>query len=281
MTEASGPVSVVTDSTADIPTEHAAALGITVIPALVTVGDRAFPDGQGIPRVDLYRGMAAHRYLPTTAAPSLGTFEHVYSRLLASGSQAVVSIHVASRLSAIFDVATQASRSFPGRVHTLDSGQLSLGLGYQAVEAAEVAQSGAALDQVTTAAALARQRVRLIAMLDTLEFVRKSGRVSWLRASLGDVLRVKLLVRVESGLVERLALVRTLRRATDELTAMVRSWGELTRIAVLHTAAADEAKTLAGRLAELTGLDPWVVDATTVIGAHIGPGAIGIAAMLL
>jgi len=126
-----------------------------------------------------------------------------------------------------------------------------------------------------------RRRVRLIAMLNTLEYVRRSGRVSWLRASVSDILQVKLLVGVDGGNVERLALVRTLRRALDELAGMVQAWGPLGRLAVLHTAAQAEAERLAGRLAAETGLDPWVVEATTVIGVHIGPGALGISAMLL
>jgi fatty acid-binding protein DegV len=118
-------------------------------------------------------------------------------------------------------------------------------------------------------------------MLNTLEYVRRSGRVSWLRASVSDILQVKLLVRVDGGNVERLALVRTLRRALDELAGLVQAWGPLGRLAVLHTAAQAEAERLAGRLAAETGLDPWVVEATTVIGVHIGPGALGISAMLL
>ena len=281
MTEASAPIAIVTDSTADIPPDQAAALGITVIPALVTVGEGTFADGQGLSRTELYRGMAAHRQLPTTAAPSPATFATSYQRLLDRGAAAVVSIHVASQLSAIHDVALQAGHAFAGRVHVVDSGQLSLGLGYQVVEAAETAAGGSTVEAIVEAASAARQRVRLIAMLNTLEFVRRSGRVSWLRASMSDVLRVKLLARVDGGQVERLALVRTVHRAVDVLVAQVHSWGALARLAVLHTASQSQAEQLAGRLAADTGLDPWVVEATTVIGVHIGPGALGVAAMLV
>ncbi|MCJ7513191.1 MAG: DegV family protein [Anaerolineales bacterium] len=281
MTEAGGPIAIVTDSTADIPPEQAAALGIIVIPALVTLGSKTFADGQGLARSELYRCMASRRGLPTTAAPSPAAFESTFSRLLGGGAQDVLAIHVASQLSAIYEVASQAGRSFPGRVHVVDSGQLSLGLGYQVVEAAEAAAAGAGLDDVLEAAAGARRRVRLVAMLNSLEYVRRSGRVSWLGASMSDLLQVKLLVRVDGGKVERLALVRTLRRAQDQLAGLVPGWGQIARLAVLHTAAPQQAETLAGRLAGMTGLDPWVVEATTVIGVHIGPGALGIAAMLL
>jgi DegV family protein with EDD domain len=280
-TGSSRSFAVVTDSTADIPPEHAAALGITVIPALVTVGSESYADGQGVSRSELYLGMASHRELPTTAAPSPVVFEAVYQRLLQGGAQGVVSIHVASQLSSIHAVATQAGRSFPGKVQVIDSGQLSLGLGFQVVEAAEAAAAGADQQAILNSAESVRRRVRLVAMLNTLEYVRRSGHVSWLRASMSDVLQVKLLVRVDGGKVERLSLVRTLQRAIDELLRLVPTWGPLGRLAVLHTAAQAEAERLAGRLAAQTGLDPWVVEATTVIGVHIGPGALGISAMLL
>jgi DegV family protein with EDD domain len=149
------------------------------------------------------------------------------------------------------------------------------------VEAAEAAAAGADQQAIMDSAESVRRRVRLVAMLNTLEYVRRSGRVSWLRASMSDVLQVKLLVRVDGGKVERLSLVRTLQRAIDELLRLVPTWGPLGRLAVLHTAAQAEAERLAGRLAAQTGLDPWVVEATTVIGVHIGPGALGISAMLL
>ena len=281
MIEATAPMAIVTDSTADIPPEQAAALGITVIPALVTVGGKSYADGQGLVRSELYLGMASRRDLPTTASPSPMAFEAAYQRLLAGGAQGVVSIHVASQLSAIHAVATQAAKSFPGKVRVVDSGQLSLGLGFQVVEAAQAAAAGADPQSILQAAEAVRRRVRLVAMLDTLEFVRRSGRVSWLRASMSDILQVKLLVRVDGGKVERLALVRTLRRALDDLVGMVPAWGPLGRLAVLHTAAQPAAERLAGRLAAQTGLDPWVVEATTVIGVHIGPGALGISGMLL
>jgi len=281
VTEAAAPIAIVTDSTADIPPEQAAALGITVIPAMVTVGGESYADGQGLVRSELYRGMEAQRELPTTASPSPMVFEAAYQRLLAGGAQGVVSIHVASQLSSIHAMATQAGKRFPGKVQVVDSGQLSLGLGFQVVEAAAAAAAGGDPESIVHTAEAVRRRVRLIAMLNTLEYVRRSGRVSWLRASVSDILQVKLLVRVDGGNVERLALVRTLRRALDELAGLVQAWGPLGRLAVLHTAAQAEAERLAGRLAAETGLDPWVVEATTVIGVHIGPGALGISAMLL
>jgi DegV family protein with EDD domain len=281
VTEAAAPIAIVTDSTADIPPEQAAALGITVIPALVTVGGESYADGQGLVRSELYLNMAAQRELPTTASPSPMAFEAAYQRLLEGGAPGVVSIHVASQLSAIHAVATQAGKRFLGKVRVVDSGQLSLGLGYQVVEAAEAAAAGAGSESIVQTAESVRRRIRLVAMLNSLEYVRRSGRVSWLRASMSDILQVKLVVRVDGGKVERLALVRTLRRALDELVGMVAAWGPLGRLAVLHTAARPEAERLAGRLAAETGLDPWVVEATTVIGVHIGPGALGISAMLL
>jgi fatty acid-binding protein DegV len=117
-------------------------------------------------------------------------------------------------------------------------------------------------------------------MLDTQEYLRRSGRVSWVKAGLGKMLRIRLLVEVVDGQVERRDLIRTRRKAIDALTQMVRSWGPLHRLALLHTAAAEEAAALAESLASLSTSPPLVVEATTLLGAHVGPAALGAAALL-
>lgn len=270
---------VVTDSTSDIPVDEAKALGIEVIPALVTVNGRSYQDGSELDRAELYRRMPLLKTPATTAVPSPSVFEAVYERLLDSGVARVLSMHVSSKLSTMVNVAHQAAATFGDRVHIFDSLQVSLGLGFQVMEAAAAALANSPFEAILDAARRARERVRVCAMIDTLEYIRRSGRVSWLRAGLGDLLKVKLLVTVADGVIQRIGEVRTRGRALEQLTAFVRSWGPMERLAVLHSAVPEEADALAHRLKDLSARLPLIVDVTTVIGTHVGPGSIGLAGL--
>ncbi|MEW6568294.1 MAG: DegV family protein [Chloroflexota bacterium] len=273
------PHAVVTDSTSDIPPDEAEALSIEVIPALITVGGKSYRDGPELDRGELYRWMPALKEPATTAAPSPRAFESAYERLLASGVESVLSMHISSKLSAMVNVARQAAAAFGDRVHVFDSLQVSLGLGFQVMEAAAAALARQPFEAILRAARQARERARLVAMIDTLEYIRRSGRVSWLRAGLGELLKVKLLVTVADGVVQRIGEVRTRGRALEQLVEQVRAWGPMERLAVLHTAIPEEAAALAQRLRELSRRLPLVVDVTTVIGTHVGPGSIGLAGL--
>lgn len=275
-----GQVAILTDSTADVPLDEADALGITVVPALLTVEGKTFIDGEGFSRTDLYRRMATLDGLPTTAVPSPERFASAYERLLSGGASSVLSIHLSQQLSGMLQTATQAAREFGDRVRLLDSRQVSLGLGFQAMEAAAAAVAGGSIQAVTQVARAARDKVRLVAMLNSLEFVRRSGRVSWLRANLGELLHFKQLVEVVDGTIKRLDRVRTRPRALDALRALAAGWGPLQRLAILHTAVPDEAAGLGRELSPLSASPPLVVEVTTVIGAHVGPESIGLAALL-
>ena len=276
-----GRVVVVTDSTGDVPVDEAASLGLTVVPALLTVEGRTYvDDGRSFSRTELYRRMARLEGLPTTAVPSTERFTAVYESLLRAGAAHILSIHLAGKLSGMFHTAAQAAREFGERVRVFDSAQVSLALGFQAMEAAAAAQAGESIQRVLEVAQKARDAARLIAMLNTLEFVRRSGRVSWLRASLGSMLNIKQLVEVVDGTIRRLDRVRTRSRALDALRQTVAAWGPLKRLAILHTAVPEEAGALRDELQGLSKLAPLVVEVTTIIGAHVGPESIGMAALL-
>jgi len=276
-----GRVAVVTDSTGDVPADQAAALDLTVVPALLTVEGRTYvDDGQAFSRTDLYRRMASLEGLPTTAVPSPERFTAVYESLLRAGAAHILSIHLADQLSGMFQTAAQAAQDFGDRVRVFDSKQVSLGFRFQAMEAAAAALAGNSIQLVTEVAQQARERARLIAMLSTLEFVRRSGRVRWLRASLGGMLNIKQLVEVVDGTIRRLDRVRTRSRALDNLRLIAASWGPLRRLAILHTAVPEEAYALREELRDLSKHTPLVVEVTTIIGAHVGPESIGMAALL-
>jgi DegV family protein with EDD domain len=270
----------VTDSTCDIPEDTAQALNIRIVPALLTLDDSTYQDGPGLSRSEFYGRIPFLAKPVITAAPSPLAFEAAYESALASGADGVVSIHASSRLSGIFNAATQGAREFGGRVHALDGEHVSMALGYQVIEAAEAALKGATLGAVMHIAEEARRRARLVALIDTLEYLKRSGRVTWLRASVGDLLRVKLLVSVVDGLVKRIDLIRTKSRAVDRLRSIAHSWGRIDRLAVLHSAAPEVAHALADRLESLTSRPLIVTEVTPVIGAHVGPGCVGLAALV-
>ena len=277
MAEQNRCVAVLTDSTADIPPEIQRQLDITVVPAMLTLdGETYRDDGQQITRRAFYQRLGQLRYPPTTAAPSIAAFEQAYRRLLERGFQFVLSIHLPRSLSGMIDVAAQAAKQFAGKVHIFDSGQVSLGTGFQVIEAARAALQGASLETAVDAARRTRERVRLIAMIDTLEFLRRSGRISWLSANLGAWLQVRVLVELINGVVKRIGSARTRSKAIRQLESIARSWGKLRALAVAHSANAERAQQLAQALRDLAPEPPLIVEVTTVIGAHIGPGALGI-----
>ena len=272
-------VAIVTDSIADIPAEQVETLKITVVPAILIIEGQSYVDGKEISREEFYRRMPTFSEPATTAIPSSIAFEKKYRKLLDSGYERVLSIHVSSQLSGMINAASQAAQSFKNRVRIFDSKQLTLALGFQVMEAAEASLRGESFDSVLEVVRSARDRVRLVALIDTLEYLKRSGRISWLRASLGDLLQMKLLVNVIDGVVGRLGIARTHRKGVIQLLSHVKSWGSLERLAVLHSAIPDEASAFADKVRHLSGKPPLIVDVTTLIGTHVGPKAIGLAGL--
>jgi DegV family protein with EDD domain len=276
---ASARVGIVTDSTADIPSELLTSLKIEMIPALLIIDGETFEDGSQLSRTDFYKGLPGYTQPPTTATPSPALFEAAYRRFFEGGIEHIVSLHVASTLSGMLTAASQAAQEFPDRVHVIDSGQVSLGLGFQVVEAAEAASQGKSLETVLEATENARQNVRVAALINTLEYLRRSGRVGWLRAGMGDLLRIKQLLGVRDGTIDDLGKTRTFARALKELLRVGCTWGPCRRLAVLHTGIRPLAEQVAEDLQDQSTTQTWIVEVTTIIGAHIGPGSIGLAAL--
>ena len=273
-------IAIVTDSAADIPADVAEAHAIRVIPAILVVDGESLADGQGLSRAAFYDRMPSMRQPPTTAAPSPEAFSAAYRAALRSGASNVLSIHVSGRLSGIAEMAQRAAEAFDGRVHVIDSGQVSLGAGFQVLAAARAAAQGRPLVEVLSAIETVRQRVRVVAMIDDLEYLRRSGRISWLRSGLGVLLHIRVLIDLADGAVRRLGQVRSRAKAIEALVERALSWGELDQLGVLHSAAIKDATALAARLGGRMGLEPQVVDVTTVIGTHVGPRSLGLVGVL-
>jgi DegV family protein with EDD domain len=270
---------IVTDSTSDLPSGIARDLQVEVIPALVTMEGESHMDGLDLSRPEFYRQLPFLKEPATTAAPPPGAFEQVYRRLLETGIRQVLSIHLSSKLSAMIDMARTAAKAVGGQIHIFDSLQVSLGLGFQVMEAAAAALRNEPFEAILEAAHRARERARVAAMINTLEYLRRSGRVSWIRAGIGDLLRVKLMIRIADGMVERIGEVRTKHKALDQLLGIAESWSPLDQLAVLHSGVPEEAASFAERVRHLSGRLPLIVDVTTAIGTHVGPGSIGLAAL--
>ena len=274
-------VAIVTDSTADIPSSYLEALKITVIPNIVVIGDKSYEDGIDISRQEFYNRLPRMNPLPTTATPAVGRFQQTYEGLLQAGATHIFSIHAASNLSGIFNSASTAAQAFNNHVRVFDSQFLSLGIGFQGIEAAETASQGGSIDQVEAVAVDARKKARVIAMLDTLSYIHRSGRVSWTKARIGNLLHLKPFIEVKGGLVFSLGETRTREKGIGRLLELIRRQGRLKRLAILHTNAEEDAKRVLAKLNPDLPTPPLIVNVTTVIGTHVGPNGLGFAGLTL
>jgi DegV family protein with EDD domain len=270
-------IGIVTDSTSDIPAALAEQYGIEIVRAVININGKSYTDGLEISREDFYTRLPGLTPLPTTSSPSVGAFQVCYEKLLKTGSDTILSIHPPNELSGIYNAARLAAEEFGARVKVVDSGQVSLGLGYQVLLAAETAAKGAIQDEVLTLVESVRKRVRLTALLDTIEYVRRSGRVTWAVAMIGGALRLQPLIELRFGIVHRLGLARTRLQGIHRMVEVLNSWGSLERLAVLHTNAESAARQLLEDVRSKVAVPPLLVNVTTVIGTHVGPNGLGFA----
>ena len=273
-------IRIVTDSTSDLPAEIVEHFGIDVIPAILVLDGRMYEDGVDLSRDDFYERLPGFAITPTTASPSAGTFEETYRHGFESGATHILSLHVSSTLSGIYNAAQIAAKSFDGRVSVIDSGQLSLGLGFQVAAAAKAAATGASLDEVLAAVESVRSRLHVVAMLDTLEYLRRGGRVSLVKAGLGALFRVRLFLELHEGSINFLEQVRTRRKSISRLWELIVSLGKIEQFALLHAGAEVDARELLERLHTDLPDSAFLVNVTTVIGTHVGPGALGFVAVV-
>ena len=275
---------IATDSTADVPPGLASELQIAVVPCQVFWGEEVYRDGVDLQPQEFYQRLARSADLPKTSQPPMNRFVETYRRLLdVEGSEAVISIHVAGNLSGTVNGAWAAAQTLsdPSQIEVIDSGQISLGLGWAVIEAARMAQSGFAREDVSRAVHGMLPRLRAAAMIDTLENLYKGGRISQVTAALGTVLRVKPLIRIERGRVEVTERVRTRSRALKRLVVMVRSWGPLARVAVLHTEAEELAQELVSMIEDLAPDNEIMIEpAGAALTTHLGIGAVGVCAVV-
>jgi len=274
-------IGIVTDSTADLPSYLVEEHNIQVVPTILVLEGKEYADGIGITREDFYTRLPALRAPPTTAAPSIGDFTTPYETLLSQGCEHVVSIHAAAALTATINVAREAAKEFPNKVTCIDSGSLSLGLGFQVLAAAEESELG--LKPVLDAIAFTRKRLQVSAALDTMEYLRRSGRVPAAVAALGGLLSIKPMIELLDGQVKPIGAVRTTSQADERILNFLLKQGELQRLAVMHTNAENRAQKLLNemmsRVPQSVPREILFANVTAVIGAHLGPNGVGFAAV--
>lgn len=275
---------IVTDSIADLPPQLASELQIAVVPCQVFWGEEVYRDGVDLQHQEFYERLARSAELPKTSQPPVSRFVETYGRLLdAEGSEAVISIHVAGNLSGTVNAAWAAAqtRPDPSRIEVIDSGQLSMGQGWAVIEAAKMAQAGSSRQDVSRAIHAMLPRLRAAAMIDTLENLYKGGRINQVTAALGTALQIKPLITIQAGQLEAAERIRTRSRALRRLVALVRGWGSLARVAVMHTGAEDLARDLAASIEDLApDGDLMIGPAGTALTTHLGIGAVGVCAVL-
>jgi len=198
---------ILTDSTADLPQYLVDQHGIEVVPTILILGDKEYRDGEGLSRDEFYKRLPDFKTPPSTAAPSIGEFAIRYQKLFEHGFDQVISIHAAGPLTSMVSTAQQAAKEFHERITVVDSLSLSLGLGFQVLAAAEVADQG--LEVALAAIDSTRQRLHIFAALDTLEYVRRSGRVPTAITILGSLLSIKPVIELTDGQVKTISAVRT------------------------------------------------------------------------
>ncbi|MDX1415942.1 MAG: DegV family protein [Candidatus Promineifilaceae bacterium] len=273
-------IQIVTDSACDVPPEFAEKLNIQVVPVYINIGDQSYLDGVELTRRDFFTNLPNYAKLPTTAAPASGSFSAVYQQLIAEGATEILSIHIAANLSNTYNAARLGAEDIEGAGVTLwDTKQITMGAGLQVIEAAEAAAAGATMPELLALLKERREKTHIYAVLDTLEFLRRSGRVNWAQFGFGTLLRIKPVLEVHEGEVFQKERVRTFKRALKRLIELVDAAHPVKRIAVLHANNLQTAEELQEQAAYLFPPDQEVVfmEITPAIGAHIGPGAVGFA----
>lgn len=271
-------IRVVVDSTCDIPKDLLEKYAIRVLPAYIQFGLESFKDdGINITQEEFYRRLRTSNINPTTAAFPPGEAEEVYRELLREADH-IISVHLASKLSGIFASAKLAADTIaPDKITVIDTGLVSMAAGWLGIMAAELAEQGIAPSKIAEEVSAASQRATLWAAPETLESLRKSGRISWLTAGMGGLLQIKPIVMVKDGVVLHDGRVRTFKNALKELTEKARQEAPLERLAILHLDNPTLAEQMCDILSDIAPPNTRIVWASSAVASHFGPGGLGVA----
>jgi DegV family protein with EDD domain len=275
-------IGIVTDSTADLRPAIQERFGLGMVPLIVNWDGQTFRDKVDLTTADFYQRLRTSKSLPKTGAPSLAAFEAAFREQL-KAHDAVISVNLASKLSGTYEVARKAAEAVdPQRISVIDSGSVSVCLGWLAEMAATLAQQGSEPAEIVRRLEDARGRLRILALVETLEFLQRGGRIGRAAALAGTLLSVKPILSVRDGEVAPVERVRTMNGALRRLVELTVGLGRAERVGVVDgdsdTNATEVARQLAVHYPDLT-IDRGELG--PVVGTHGGPGVVGVGVLLV
>jgi DegV family protein with EDD domain len=272
---------IVTDSVADLPPKVVEELGITVIPLNVRFGEQVYRDGVDLTTEQFYERLVHNKVLPVTSVPTPASFAEAYDKL-AEETDGILAIILTSKLSGTYEVARQSIGLMKRkcRVEVVDSQWAVMAQGFIVMAAAKAAQAGASLEEALEVVRRNMSRVDMQAAFDTLEYLRRGGRIGAAQALLGSALRINPIITIRNGLVEPAGRARSRSKAIDHLYQFVASYSHIEELAVEEAACPDDADSLVKRLSVVFPEERiYRTKTTPVIGTHTGPGLLMVAVM--
>lgn len=274
-------IRIVTDSNCDLPETIIERYNVAVVPFYINIGRHSYLDGLEMSRAQFYEGLPSFDHHPMTSVPGPGTLVKMFEALAAEGATEILAIHISSSLSAMVNSARLAVEEFDTvPVSVFDSGNLTLGTGLQVIAAAEAVAQGRTMEEILAALHEMSRRTYCFAALETVEFLRRSGRLTRFQSGLASVLQIKPLLKMNAGDYD-MERVRTNNGATQRLLDLTEALGPLEQLAVVHThnqERADDLRELARHIFPKEDVT-LSAEVTPVIGTHIGPGAAGFVAV--
>jgi len=273
-------IRIASDRTCDLPQTVVDQFGIGIVPCYINVGNASYLDGVDLSRQDFYEQLPNYSPYPKTAAPGVWMYSKIYQRLADEGADQVISMHIHSGLSNLSNtarLAAEAAEKF--RVTVVEAGQLTLGLGYMVIAAAEAARKGRSLAEILHMLKEQEARTFVYAAFNSLDYLRASGRAPDIVVRIANLLHIKPIIQLHKGELRLIGQERTLARSIDHLVDLASKFGRIEKLAVLHSNAVEKARILADKLKNRISykLDIWTTEITPVLGVHIGPGAVGLA----
>jgi len=276
-------VRIVTDSTADLQPEEAKTLGITVVPLTVFFGEEAYLDTVEIDNASFYSKLQTSKELPRTSQPSLGSFQTTFTRLIEEGAEGIISVHLSSKLSGTYQSACTARDTLPESlrkvpIEIIDSRSISAGMALALKRAAEEARQNLSLEEIQAHLIDQFVRTRIIAVLDTLEFVKRGGRIGTAEALLGNMLSFKPIIALKDGEVVPLERPRTRGKAYARVAQIIAESGLLQELAIAE-ASEEVGLQLAEALRSVYQGEISHYKLGSVLGSHTGPGTVAVVAV--
>ena len=271
-------IKIITDSTSDLPKEIAEELGIIVIPLNVHFGDEVYKDGVDIFPDEFYPRLEKSAELPKTSQPSIGDFINIYKPILDNGDQ-IISIHVSSKLSGTFNSASQAKSQLDenNSISIIDTKSVSMGVGLISIYAAKLIKSeNLSFEEATKKITDIIDKTETIALVETLEFLQKGGRISKAKELIGNLLKVRPILKSEDGIIVQIGRERSRNKGISFLEQSAKTSSPLQYISIMYSTTPDEAQNLAYKLRS-ENITPIIARLGPVIGTYAGPQALAIA----